>query len=145
VAVFIFDCSSAHEAYASDALLAHKMNRSPGGSQLKMHHTINPATGQVQHMVYPTDSTEVDSDVSEREAGDLTRRKTCCMHRVLSLQPDFVTEKPLLQVIIEKAGHKCLFLPKFHCELNSIEMVWGQAKRCECYSRSNFVLSDFGR
>lgn len=26
VAVFIFDCSLAHEAYAEDALLAHKMN-----------------------------------------------------------------------------------------------------------------------
>jgi len=26
VAIFIFDCSSAHEAYAEDALIAHKMN-----------------------------------------------------------------------------------------------------------------------
>jgi hypothetical protein len=69
--------------------------------------------------------------VSETESEDLTRSRTCCMQRVLSLQPDFVAEKPLLQVIIEKAGHKCLFLPKFHCELNPIEMVWGQAKRCE--------------
>jgi hypothetical protein len=44
-AVFIFDCSSAHEAFAVDALVAHKMNRSPGGKQPKMHATINPATG----------------------------------------------------------------------------------------------------
>ena len=51
------------------------------------------------------------------------------MQHVLSLQPDFVNEKPLLQLMIEKAGHKCLFLPKFHCELNPIEMVWGQTKR----------------
>jgi hypothetical protein len=51
------------------------------------------------------------------------------MQRVLSLQSDFVNEKPLLQLMIEKAGHKCLFLPKFHCELNPIEMVWGQMKR----------------
>jgi hypothetical protein len=27
-----------------------------------MHDTINPTTGQVQQMVYPADSTEVDSD-----------------------------------------------------------------------------------
>jgi hypothetical protein len=45
VAVFIFDCSSAHEAFASDALLAHKMNRSSGGKQPKMRDTIFRARG----------------------------------------------------------------------------------------------------
>jgi hypothetical protein len=62
---------------------------------------------------------------------DLYHRRDCCMQRVLSLEEDFASEKPLLQLIIERAGHKCLFLPKFHCELNPIEMVWGQAKRRE--------------
>ncbi|KAF9460135.1 hypothetical protein BDZ94DRAFT_1150101, partial [Collybia nuda] len=44
VGVFVFDCSSAHEAFASNSLLAHKMNRGPGGAQPKMHDTINPVT-----------------------------------------------------------------------------------------------------
>ncbi|KAL4252833.1 hypothetical protein AB1N83_013390 [Pleurotus pulmonarius] len=44
-AVFVYDCSSAHAAFASDALLAHKMNRYPGGKQPKMRSTIIPATG----------------------------------------------------------------------------------------------------
>ncbi|KAI0245283.1 hypothetical protein BJV78DRAFT_1158807 [Lactifluus subvellereus] len=61
IAVFIFDCSSAHEAYAEDALLAHKMNRGLGGQQPLMHDTVNPLTGETQTMVYPTDSTDVDS------------------------------------------------------------------------------------
>ncbi|TFK57758.1 hypothetical protein BDN72DRAFT_782883 [Pluteus cervinus] len=39
-----------------------------------------------------------------------------------------MSEKPLLQIVIEQAGHKCVFLPKFHCELNPIELVWAQVK-----------------
>jgi hypothetical protein len=35
----------------------------------------------------------------------------------------------LLQEIIEAKGHKVVFYPKFHCELNYIEMYWGAAKR----------------
>ncbi|KAJ7430785.1 hypothetical protein B0H11DRAFT_2210849 [Mycena galericulata] len=49
--VWIFDCSSAHEAFAVDALVAHKMNRSPGGKQPKMHATFIPATGERQSML----------------------------------------------------------------------------------------------
>jgi hypothetical protein len=29
----------------------------------------------------------------------------------------------MLESLIKNAGHKCIFLPKFHCELNPIEMV----------------------
>ena len=47
----------------------------------------------------------------------------CCMYRVLALQEDFQTEKPLIQSVIEDAGHICLFLPRFHCKLNAIEML----------------------
>ena len=47
-------------------------------------------------------------------------------------------------MVIEKAGHKCLFLPKFHCELNPIKMVWDQAKQHEYfpYFKNVFLLSD---
>lgn len=53
-----------------------------------------------------------------------TDTKDCCWSKILSLQSDFVNEKPLLQMVIEEAGHVCLFLPKFHCELNPIELLW---------------------
>jgi hypothetical protein len=50
------------------------------------------------------------------EVEELEHAHNCCMQCVLSLQPDFMNEKPLLQLVIEKVGHKCLFLPKFYCE-----------------------------
>jgi hypothetical protein len=56
--------------------------------------------------------------------------KWCCMHKVLLLQEDFWSEKPLIQSIIEDARHICLFLLWFHCELNAIEMLWGYRKYC---------------
>jgi len=60
----------------------------------------------------------------------------CCMQKLIANQQDFKDEKPLIQLIIEKAGHRCWFLPKFHCELNPIEMYWGQAKACECSDKA---------
>jgi hypothetical protein len=50
------------------------------------------------------------------------------------LQPDFKEQKSLVQEVIEAAGHLCIFLPKFHCELNFIEFFWGVVKK---YLRDN--------
>ena len=44
----------------------------------------------------------------------------CCL---LSKQEDFTNQISMLETVIQEAGHKCIFLPKFHCELNPIEMV----------------------
>ena len=54
---------------------------------------------------------------------------TCCARHILATQDDFKNQKPLLQELIEARGHKVIFYPKFHCELNYIEMYWGAAKR----------------
>ena len=35
----------------------------------------------------------------------------------------------MVQEVIEDAGHLCIFLPKYHCELNFIEFFWGAVKR----------------
>jgi len=45
------------------------------------------------------------------------------MARLLSKQDDFAKQESLLEILIQEAGHECIFLPKFHCELNPIEMV----------------------
>ena len=52
----------------------------------------------------------------------------------MSLELDFLAQKGAIAEIIEKAGHKCIFYPKFHCELNFIERYWGAAKN---YARKN--------
>jgi hypothetical protein len=46
------------------------------------------------------------------------------------LQDDFVNEKPDIQHHLEGRGHVCIFYPKFHCEINPIEMLWGYMKYC---------------
>ena len=53
----------------------------------------------------------------------------CCAKRILDYQPDFIEQKSLIQEVIENVGHLCIFLPKFHCELNFIEYFWGAVKR----------------
>jgi hypothetical protein len=52
----------------------------------------------------------------------------CCCRRILFNQPDFGNQKSALQELIERRGHLCDFYPKFHCELNFIEMYWGAVK-----------------
>ena len=57
------------------------------------------------------------------------KRTSCCARRLLSVQPDFQQQKSKIEIAIEARGHKCIFYPKYHCELNFIEMYWGAAKK----------------
>lgn len=57
----------------------------------------------------------------------------CCLYWVISLQDDFVNEKPDIQHYLEGSGHICMFYPKFHCKINPIEMLWGYMKYCMPY------------
>jgi len=53
----------------------------------------------------------------------------CCARRIMSSQADFVEQKSQLVLEVEAAGHIADFYPKYHCETNFIERVWGEAKR----------------
>jgi hypothetical protein len=205
IAEFFFDCSTAHEAFAADALNANEMNVNPGGQQRHMHATIIPndnphpaLQGKPQTMVFDANlppnhpyyqfrgqpkgmqqilkerglwdelvrlngdkpipgnchnckMSKAEREQRQREAVEemaggeeeeetekdihfFPQHVTCCMRSVLANQTDFRSEKPLLQIIIENMGHKCYFFPKFHCELNAIEMYWGWAKIRGCSS-----------
>ena len=51
------------------------------------------------------------------------------MREALSMFTDFQNPKTIVEEYIENCGHICLFLPKYHCELNPIECVWCKAKK----------------
>jgi hypothetical protein len=77
IGIFIFNCSSAHEAYADDALMAHKMNCGPDGQQPKMHDTVIPGTDIIQSMIYPDDCIKQDGN------GELLASKAKGMKQML--------------------------------------------------------------
>jgi len=158
IAVMAFDNSTNHGAMPEDGLNVTKMNVNPGGKQPLMHSTYFGPNNTPQSMVFPPDHSQYPNKAKgmkqiliERSLwkdglnGDCKlckgkkkvvdpQRVDCCMRRILSLQPDFIAQKSRLQIEIEKRGHKCIFYPKYHCELNYIEMYWGAAKR---YAREN--------
>ena len=61
------------------------------------------------------------------------------MRTVLSFHNDFLNEQTIVEHYIQSRGQVALFLPKFHCELNPIERVWGYPKRY-CRAHTNFAL-----
>ena len=79
------------------------------------------AMGQ-EHTVAEEDLAEAQDPVSKQP------NEWCCLYRILLSQADFANEKPMIQHYIESQGHVCMFLPKFHCKLNPIEMLWGFMK-----------------
>ena len=56
------------------------------------------------------------------------------MRSTLASHDDFENEKCRVDSFLSSCGHTCVFLPKFHCELNPIERVWSQSKR---YTRAH--------
>ena len=60
----------------------------------------------------------------------------CCARRLLATQPDFLAQASLLEEAALQLGVEALFLPKFHCELNYIEYLWGYSK-CDVRRRTD--------
>ncbi|KAJ3524344.1 hypothetical protein NMY22_g11041 [Coprinellus aureogranulatus] len=152
VALMVFDQSSAHAALPDDALKAFEMNKKDGGAQRLQRDTIIPETNPcAEHRGKKQEMTFIDANgkrvpkgldrvLRERgfnlPAGLRAKCKpicphdntSCCMARILSRQDDFAKQISELEKMIVARGHLCMFLPKFHCELNPIEMFWGWVK-----------------
>jgi len=140
--VFIFNQSSAHGSLGPDALRAFDMNKSNGGKQRKQKDTVIPMNnpheglrGKPQKMTTDTGEAKGLKQVLEERGFNVAgmsakcspvcafENNDCCMARLLSKQDDFRLQTSLLEQKITAKGHHCIFLPKFHCELNPIEMV----------------------
>ena len=62
------------------------------------------------------------------------------MRAILADHDNFKNEKCHVDRFLSNVGHTCVFIPKFHCELNPIKRVWSQSKR---YTRvyCNYTIS----
>lgn len=145
----MIDNSQGHSAYGEDSLLVTRMNVKPGGKQARMREGWFEVNGCriPQPMIYPSDHPKHPNEPKGIKAVLMERglyqtklrgkceskcdvaATACCLKRILELQPDFQEQKSLVQEVIEAAGHLCIFLPKFHCELNFIEFFWGAVKK----------------
>ncbi|KAG0639114.1 hypothetical protein HOY80DRAFT_1045975 [Tuber brumale] len=69
---------------------------------------------------------------------------SCCARALGAAQPDFKAQKGELQEAIEAAGHRGLFYPAFHCEINFIDSPVTKAHYMNYEFTSNSTLnSDF--
>ena len=145
----MIDNSQGHSAYSTDALLASRMNLRPGGKQARMKDGWFTRNGQkvVQPMIFPVAHPEFPNQpkgmkrvLQERGLwvnGLLMKCRdkcpvdsvNCCAKRLLEVQPDFRGQCSLVLEVTDAASHFCIFLPKFHCELNFIEYFWGAVKK----------------
>ena len=90
-------------------------------------------------MVNPDGSAKGLRTILQERGINMERMLADDMRVVLSNHDDFVQEKTIVEHCLERRGHLVYFLPKFHCELNAIERVWGQAK-VYCRAHTNFTL-----
>ena len=130
--IWLFDHSSGHTAFADDALNVNKMNVRPGGAQPKMRDTT--WRGRVQKMVLSDGTPKGMKQVLIERGINVTKMKAEQMREVLQEMPDFKYEKTKVETLLHSNNFQGYFIPKFHCELNPIERVWGQSKK---FTRAN--------
>ena len=114
-------------AYASVTLVASHLNKKRGGNQPVMRDTV--WAGKVQKLVCPDGTPKRPAKIWRRgKSMEVYILKLEHMHIILAKHDNFKNENNALETFLWKNGHIALFLPKFHCELNGIERVWGHRK-----------------
>ena len=80
-------------------------------------------------MVFADGTPKGMAQVLRKRGVNITKMKADDMREELRKHHDFKDEKTKLEWFLHNRLHACIYNPKFHCELNPIERVWGQAKR----------------
>lgn len=139
-ALFLFDQSSNHTKKPDDALNASAMNVKPGGKQPLMRATV--WHGQRQSMCFEDGALKGQPKGLKRV---LVERwlwkegmKKSDAQRALSECEDFMGQMTILEELASRRNHLAAFFPKFHCELNPMELLWAEAKR---YARARCQYS----
>ncbi len=164
-ALIIFDNSQNHHAMADDALVASKLNLYDGGKNKKPMRSTSWGPLNTPQSMHLDDEDKtikgIKTVVYERnlwpeKAHNLSLRAKCqlcidlpfdhitwrveggpicCAWHTLQSERDFQQKRTWLTETVQNRGHSVLYLPKFHCELNPIEMFWAFVKgkaRAEC-------------
>ncbi|KAK3825848.1 MAG: hypothetical protein J3Q66DRAFT_294774, partial [Benniella sp.] len=152
-AVVALDNHSSHSCYAADAPRAKIMNVGDGGSYRPSGMWYNKRRRKVQQTSTFKDKKDGQVKVKgikrilqergfqvdkmrgkcEKLTCPIRERDTepfCCMMQMLDHQPDFIAAtKTMVEQAIEPYPEiQVIYYPKFHAELNFIEMYWGDAK-----------------
>ena len=130
--MFIFDNAPSHMKRPDDALNPDRMNAKDGGKQPVMKDT--EWNGMPQKMTQPDGQQKGMRSVLEERGVDTTGMNADKLREQLKLFPDFNDKTTILEQEVNSRGHLCVYLPKFHCELNPIERCWCHAKK---YTRAH--------
>ena len=137
-AVFIFDNSQNHQAYAPDALRTSSLNLKDGGKHAKFQRPawyFQDGVKITQPMQTATGMQKGLPTILEARGLSVPRMGLKEAKELLQFQPDFREKRTWLRETVEKHDG-CLidYYQKFHCEFNFIGMYWGAAK---AYARKN--------
>ena len=108
------------------------MNISDGGKQPFLRDTI--WDGKPQKLVTSSGIQKELKSLLEERGVNITGLKKEDMIKIVEDMRDFKFQKTKVEELILNQGHRAMFIPKFHCELNPIERVWCRAKQ---YTRSH--------
>jgi hypothetical protein len=128
VAVLVLDHSSGHTAKAEGARNVQNMNVKAGGKQNLIRDGWYMKDGN--RVVQKIGRRGMRAVLEERKLVDPKEKKNADeLAQILSAQPDFSEERPEVEIDVRDRGHFVLWNPKFHAELNPIELKWAYMKR----------------